>query len=80
MLGLLFSLIIGGLVGWAAQGVMNKNVPGGILGNIIVGFIGSALGGWLFSFLSFGIEIGGFAIIPAVLGAILVVLIYDLIF
>ncbi|HLQ75318.1 MAG TPA: GlsB/YeaQ/YmgE family stress response membrane protein [Alloiococcus sp.] len=78
MIGLLISLIVGGIVGALAQNVMKKNVPGGIIGNIIIGFLGSSLGGFLLG--DFGPAISGFAIIPAIIGAILIVVIYDLIF
>jgi len=78
LIGLLVSLVVGGIVGWLAQIIMSKNIPGGVIGNIIVGFIGSSLGGFLLG--SWGPAVGGFALIPAVLGAILVVLIFDLIF
>lgn len=78
MIGLLISLLVGGIVGWLAQVVMSKNVPGGIIGNILVGFIGSALGGFLLG--TWGPAISGFALIPAIIGAVLVVLIFDLIF
>jgi len=78
MLGLLWSLIIGGIIGALAQGIMSKDVPGGIIGNIIIGFIGSTLGGWLLG--SWGWTVGGFAVFPAIIGAVVVVLIYDLIF
>lgn len=78
MIGLLISLIVGGILGALAQGLMKKDVPGGIFGNIVIGFIGSWLGGTLLG--SFGPVISGFAIIPAIIGAALVVFIYDLIF
>lgn len=50
-----------------------RDVPGGIIGNIIAGFIGSWLGGLILG--SWGPVIGGFAIIPAIIGAIILVLI-----
>ncbi|MGB6178204.1 GlsB/YeaQ/YmgE family stress response membrane protein, partial [Carnobacterium sp.] len=50
---------------------------GGIIGNIIVGFIGSWLGSSLFG--SFGPVIGGFAIIPALIGAVALIFIFSLI-
>lgn len=41
MIGLLLSLIVGGILGALAQSLMKKDVPGGIFGNIVIGFIGS---------------------------------------
>ena len=78
MIGLLLSLIVGGILGALAQSLMKKDVPGGIFGNIVIGFIGSWLGGSLLG--SFGPTFSGFAILPAIIGAALVVFIYDLIF
>lgn len=77
MLGFLWTLIIGGVVGAIAQAIVGKGVPGGIIGNIIVGIIGANIGGWLLADL--GPELGGIAIIPAILGGVILVFIFDLI-
>ena len=45
---LLIFLIIGAIAGWLA-GVIVKGYGFGLLGNIVVGVIGSFIGGWLFS-------------------------------
>jgi uncharacterized membrane protein YeaQ/YmgE (transglycosylase-associated protein family) len=39
-------IIVGGVIGWLASLVMKTNAQMGILANILVGIIGSALGGW----------------------------------
>ncbi len=81
MIAFVLSLVVGGLIGWAGQAIMNVDVPGGIIGNIIVGFIGSWVGSLLLGdFLSFGIYIQGFAVIPAIIGAIVVVWLFGVIF
>lgn len=77
MWGLIISLIVGGLIGWVAEIIMKRDVPGGVIGNIILGFLGAWLGGMLLGDL--GPVIQDFAIIPAILGALLVVFIYSLI-
>ena len=77
MWSLIISLIVGGLIGWVAELIMKREVPGGVIGNIILGFLGSWLGGLLLS--DFGPMIQDFAIVPAVLGSLLVVFIYGLI-
>lgn len=41
---LLWVLIVGGLIGWLSVNLIGRDVPGGVLGNIIAGFIGSWLG------------------------------------
>ncbi|TSB47638.1 GlsB/YeaQ/YmgE family stress response membrane protein [Alkalicoccobacillus porphyridii] len=76
-MGLIWSLIIGGLIGWAAGAITGKGVPFGIIGNIIAGFIGANLGTWLLG--SWGPSLGGFALLPALIGAIILVLIVSLI-
>ena len=45
-MGIIIWLIIGGIVGWLAGMIMRDNQ--GILLNIVVGIIGSVIGGWLF--------------------------------
>ena len=77
MLSLLWSLIVGGVIGAIAQAIVGKGVPGGIIGNIIAGFLGSWIGSYFLRDL--GPVIGGFAIIPAILGAMLVVFVFAII-
>jgi len=43
----IISLIIGGVVGWLASIVMKTNAQMGLIANVVVGVIGSALGFWL---------------------------------
>ena len=77
MWSLIISLIVGGLIGWVAELIMKRDVPGGIIGNIVLGFLGSWVGGLIFADL--GPRWEGFAIIPSILGALLVVFIFSLI-
>lgn len=76
-MGLIWALIIGGIIGWLAGLIVGRDVPGGIIGNIIAGIIGAWLGTALLG--SWGPSLGGFAIIPALIGAILVILIISFI-
>jgi len=46
-MGLIWALIVGGIVGWLASIFMKTNKQMGILANILVGVIGSALGRWV---------------------------------
>ena len=46
--GLIIFLVIGGVAGWLA-GVIVKGGGFGLIGDIVVGVIGSLIGGWLFS-------------------------------
>ena len=72
-MSMLWTLIVGGILGWFAGMIIGRDIPGGVIGNIIAGLIG----GWLGSILlgSWGPEIGGFFIVPTLIGAIIVVLV-----
>jgi uncharacterized membrane protein YeaQ/YmgE (transglycosylase-associated protein family) len=48
-MGFILWLVIGGAVGWLASLVMRRDASQGIFLNIVVGIIGSVLGGWLIS-------------------------------
>lgn len=76
-MGWLWALIIGGIIGWLAGLIVGKDIPFGIVGNIIAGFVGAWLGGLLLG--DWGPETGGFYILPALIGAIVLVAILSLI-
>ena len=71
-------LLIGAVAGWLA-GLIMKGGGFGLVGDIVIGVIGSFIGGWLFSLL--GIAAGGLigAVIAAVVGAIILIAILRLI-
>jgi uncharacterized membrane protein YeaQ/YmgE (transglycosylase-associated protein family) len=46
-MGIIMTLIIGGVVGWLASLVMKTGGQMGVIANIVVGIIGAALGFWL---------------------------------
>jgi uncharacterized membrane protein YeaQ/YmgE (transglycosylase-associated protein family) len=73
MMSIILFLIIGGVAGWAAGQIM-KGGGFGLAGNIVVGIVGSIVGGFMLDVLGF--HAGGlFArLITAILGA--VVLLY----
>ncbi|WP_230129407.1 GlsB/YeaQ/YmgE family stress response membrane protein [Bacillus sp. CECT 9360] len=73
----IWMLIVGGIIGWLGGLIIGRDVPGGIIGNIIAGFVGAWLGSALLG--SFGPVIGGFYIFPALIGAIIVVFLVGLI-
>ncbi|SEN10387.1 Uncharacterized membrane protein YeaQ/YmgE, transglycosylase-associated protein family [Mesobacillus persicus] len=77
MLSFLWSLIIGGIIGWLAGLIMGRDIPGGVIGNIIAGFIGAWLGQAILG--AWGPIVGGFAIVPALIGAIAIVFIVSLV-
>jgi uncharacterized membrane protein YeaQ/YmgE (transglycosylase-associated protein family) len=78
-MNLIVSLIIGGIVGWLASIVMKTNAQMGLLANVIVGIIGSAIGFWVAGAMGLGasgaiaqwlVSIGGAAILIAILKAL----------
>ncbi len=76
-IGFIWSLIIGGIIGWLAGALTGRDVPGGIIGNIIAGFVGAWLGTLILG--SWGPDIGGFSIVPAIIGSVILVLIVSFI-
>ena len=48
-MNLIVALIVGGVIGWLASIVMKTSSQMGIIANVVVGILGSALGGWLAS-------------------------------
>jgi uncharacterized membrane protein YeaQ/YmgE (transglycosylase-associated protein family) len=76
---ILTTLILGGLTGWLASKIMKTDAQMGVLANIFVGLVGSALGSWaagLLGFAAFGlaariiVAIGGAALLIVVLRAL----------
>ena len=70
-IGWLVAIIVGGLAGWIASGLMKANT--GILLNIVLGIIGAAVANFLFGIL--GISFGGWIgyLIAGVIGACILV-------
>lgn len=75
LMGLLIALAIGGLIGWVASLVMKTDGQMGLLANVIVGVVGSALGHFLAGAL--GIAAGGQigSILVSIGGAVLLIVI-----
>ena len=75
-MGIIIWLVIGGIVGWLAGMIMRDNQ--GILLNIVVGIIGSVIGGWLFGAgINDAITINTF--IYSLIGAIILLAIVNLV-
>jgi uncharacterized membrane protein YeaQ/YmgE (transglycosylase-associated protein family) len=81
-MGILSWLIVGAIAGWVA----GKLVPGdegyGVIGTIIAGIVGALVGGWLFALLTSkedwltGIDIT--TLIAAIVGAVIVVVVWQM--
>jgi uncharacterized membrane protein YeaQ/YmgE (transglycosylase-associated protein family) len=80
MEGLLVAIVIGAIAGWLAGQIM-KGSGYGLIGDIIVGIVGSFIGTWLWGVLHLPL-IGGFwisNIITATVGAVILLFVLRLI-
>lgn len=82
-MGWIIAIIVGGIAGWLASLVMNRDASMGIVWNVIVGIIGSVLGNLLSGPL-FGVqgsvqEFSLTGLIIAVIGAIVLLAIVNLV-
>ncbi len=72
-MGIIGWIILGGLAGWVASMIAKTDKSMGIFANIIVGVIGAAIGGFVFSLVG-GSGVTGFNIysfIVALVGALI---------
>jgi uncharacterized membrane protein YeaQ/YmgE (transglycosylase-associated protein family) len=72
----LITIVVGGIVGWIASIIMKSNAQMGMLANILVGIVGSALGFWIAGqlglaagggILRFAVALGGAALLIFIL-------------
>lgn len=49
-MGILAWIVLGGLAGWVGSMIMGTNARMGAIANIVVGIIGSVIGGWVFNY------------------------------
>jgi uncharacterized membrane protein YeaQ/YmgE (transglycosylase-associated protein family) len=68
-MGWIITLIIGGVVGWLASIVMKTNAQMGMIANVLVGIVGSALGSWAAGALGIAPSGGILQFIVAIVGA-----------
>lgn len=68
---MLWSLLIGALIGAAAGALTKKGGSMGWLANIAAGLIGSSVGQSLFG--TWGPSLAGMALVPSILGAAIVI-------
>lgn len=81
-MGLILTLILGGLAGWLASLIMNRDANQGVLLNIVVGIVGAFLANLLLAPL-FGVsaELGSLTLagfLMSVAGAVLLLAIVNL--
>lgn len=70
-MGLIWTLIVGAIIGVIAGALTSKDMPAGWIGNIVAGLVGSWLGQSLFG--TWGPSLAGMALIPSIIGAVILV-------
>ena len=70
----IWTLIVGAIIGAIAGAITNRSGSMGWIANIIAGLAGSALGQALFG--SWGPQLGGMAVIPSLIGAVIVAAVF----
>jgi len=75
---MIWSLIVGGFIGFIAGGITNKGGAMGIIANIIAGLLGSSVGQSLFG--TWGPTLAGMALVPSILGAVIVIAVVSFFF
>ena len=81
LVAIIVTLAIGAAAGWLA-GVLVEGTGFGLLWNIIIGIAGAFIAGWLFPRLGFRLTLAGGiigAIVTATLGAVVLLLVVNLI-
>lgn len=84
MLGFIWFIIMGGIIGWVASMIMSRDASMGIFWNIVVGIIGSFIGNSVLSFILGGGTIGAWppdwtGVLGALIGAVVLLGIMNLI-
>ena len=81
LVGLLLTLIVAGFIGWLADAIVPGRLPYGWLGAVVAGIAGSWLGALLFRMMGLGdggFSLFGVPLIPALVGAIILAFVVDL--
>ncbi len=74
-MGILLWILFGALAGWLASLAMGTDAQQGSLANIIIGIVGSMIGGFVMSFFG-GPGVSGFnltSLLVAVLGSVILI-------
>lgn len=75
---MLWSVIVGGFIGFLAGIITKKNGSMGIIAKVIAGLIGSSVGQALFG--TWGPSLAGMSLIPSILGAVIVIAVISFFF
>ncbi len=82
-MGIISWIVVGAIAGYVASRVVPGDEGYGVLGGLIAGIVGAVVGGWLFALLTSkedwltGIDIT--TIIAAIVGAIIVVYLWNMV-
>ena len=79
-MGLIITLIVGGVIGWLASIVMRTDAQQGIILNVVVGIVGAFIAGYLFP--AVGISLGSgiiAAILHSTIGAVILLVLIKVI-
>ncbi|MHA6332469.1 GlsB/YeaQ/YmgE family stress response membrane protein [Qipengyuania sp. CAU 1752] len=81
-MGWIIAIIVGGVIGWLASLVMNRDASMGIFWNIVVGVVGSFLGRFIGSLIGVGATLTEFSVpglLMSLVGAIVLLGIVNLV-
>jgi uncharacterized membrane protein YeaQ/YmgE (transglycosylase-associated protein family) len=67
ILGFLIFMVVAAVCAWIADLIVPGTIPGGFLAAAVVGVIGAWMGTAIFG--SFGPELGGVSVLPAIIGS-----------
>jgi len=71
---MLWSIIVGGVIGLIAGSITKKGGSMGVIANIVAGLIGSTVGQSLLG--TWGPSLAGMALLPSIIGAVIVVAVF----
>ncbi len=80
---ILLWILFGAVVGWLASILTGRNAHMGLIANIIVGLLGSLVGGWISTFAGFGGSYATFSLsslLFSILGAVILLTLFKLFF
>ena len=75
---MIWSIIVGGFIGFVAGAITKKGGAMGVIANVVAGLVGSTVGQALFG--AWGPALAGMALIPSILGAVIVVAVVSFFF
>ncbi|PCS01465.1 GlsB/YeaQ/YmgE family stress response membrane protein [Lactococcus fujiensis] len=74
---MIWSLIVGAIIGAIAGAIMGRGAAMGWIANIVAGLVGAWVGQALFG--HWGPSLAGMALIPSIIGAVIVVFVVSLV-